>query len=111
MNAWEASLAGGVGGRWELNRGVSFSRSRGYRKRYSGSMKVQDQSGESLSSLLGSSSKSSLLVQVFHGGGTENNEESHPQSGSLERDGFIGLFLMLFLRIGFEDDCIEKERQ
>lgn len=34
-----------------------------------------------------------LLVQVLHGRGTEDDEETHPKGGALEWNGLIGLSL------------------
>lgn len=34
-----------------------------------------------------------LLMQVFHGGGAEDSEESHPQGGALEGNNLVGLSL------------------
>lgn len=35
-----------------------------------------------------------LLMQMFHGGRTQNDEESHPEGCSLEGNGLIGLSLL-----------------
>lgn len=35
-----------------------------------------------------------LLMQVFHGGGAEDDEEPHPKGGALEWNGLIGLSLI-----------------
>src|SRR4030095_13133362 len=50
-----------------------------------------------------------LLMQVLHGGRAENNEESHPECGSLERDHFVG-FSVFFIVIRFENHRIEEKR-
>ena len=52
--------------------------------------------------------RASLLVQVFHGGGAQDDEEAHPQCGTLERNGFIRL-AFLGMVVGFEDDGVEKQ--
>jgi hypothetical protein len=51
-----------------------------------------------------------LLMEVLHGGSAENNEESHPEGGTLEGDHLIG-FAFFRLVISFENHCIEEERQ
>ena len=33
-------------------------------------------------------------MQVLHRGGAEDDEETHPEGGALEGDGFIGLSLI-----------------
>ena len=38
-----------------------------------------------------------LLMQVLHGGGAENDEESHPQGGALEGDNLVGFSLIGFI--------------
>jgi hypothetical protein len=41
----------------------------------------------------------SLLVEMFHRGGTENDEEANPERGSLEGNCLIGLFITFFCLI------------
>jgi hypothetical protein len=48
-------------------------------------------------------------MQMFHGSGAQDNEETHPECGALIRNGFIIFALFLFILIGFEDDGIQKE--
>ena len=52
-----------------------------------------------------------LLVEMFHRGGTEEDEESDPEGGSLEGDRFVGFFLACLCVIGLEDHRVEKERE
>lgn len=40
-----------------------------------------------------------LLVEMFHRGGTENDEEADPERGSLEGNCLIGLFITFFCLI------------
>jgi hypothetical protein len=47
-------------------------------------------------------------VQVFHGSGAKDDEEPHPEGGSLKGNGFIVLSFG-GLVVGFEDDRVEKE--
>src|SRR5678816_4724008 len=49
-----------------------------------------------------------LLMEVLHGGSAENNEESHPEGGTLEGDHLIGL-AFFGLVIGFENHRIEEQ--
>lgn len=35
-----------------------------------------------------------LLMQVLHGGGAEDSEESHPEGGALEWNNLVGLSLL-----------------
>ena len=52
-----------------------------------------------------------LLVEMFHRGGTEENEETDPEGGSLEGDRFVGFFFAFSCVIGLEDHCIEEKRE
>jgi hypothetical protein len=52
-----------------------------------------------------------LLVEMFHCGGTEEDEEANPERNLLERDRFIGFFFAFFYIIGLEDHRVEKERE
>ena len=52
-----------------------------------------------------------LLVEMFHRGGTEEDEEADPERGSLEGDRFVGFFLAFFCVIGLEDHSVEEERE
>lgn len=49
-------------------------------------------------------------MKMFHGGGAQNNEKSHPEGRSLKGNGLIGLSL-LSLIIRLENDGVEKQRQ
>ena len=48
---------------------------------------------------------------MFHCGGTENDEETDPQCGSLEGDRFVGFFFAFFCVVGFEEHRVEEERE
>ena len=50
-----------------------------------------------------------LLVEMFHCGGTEEDEEADPERGSLEGDRFVGRFFAFFCIIRFEEHRVEKE--
>lgn len=52
-----------------------------------------------------------LLVEMFHGGGTENNEETDPECRTLKGDRFVDDFIVFICVIGFEDHGIEEECQ
>lgn len=52
-----------------------------------------------------------LLVEMFHRGGTEEDEKANPERGSLEGDRFVGLISTFFCVIGLEDHSVEKERE
>ena len=52
-----------------------------------------------------------LLVEMFHRGGTENDEETDPERGSLERDRLVGFFFAFFCVVGFEEHRVEEERE
>ena len=52
-----------------------------------------------------------LLVEMFHRGGTEENEEADPKRGSLEGDRFVGCFFTFFCVIGLEEHRVEEERE
>ena len=52
-----------------------------------------------------------LLVEMFHRGGTEEDEEADPERGSLEGDRFVGFFFAFSCVIGLEDHCVEEERK
>jgi hypothetical protein len=41
----------------------------------------------------------SLLVEMFHRGGTENNQETDPERSLLEGNCLIGLFITFFCLI------------
>ena len=49
-------------------------------------------------------------MQMFHRGRAEDDEESHPQGGTLKRNDFVG-FALVGLIVGFKDHGIEKECQ
>ena len=52
-----------------------------------------------------------LLVEMFHRGSTENDEEADPERGSLERNCFVRLFIAFFCLIGLEKYGVKKERE
>lgn len=53
-----------------------------------------------------------LLVEMFHRGGTEEDEEADPERGSLEGDRFVGFFSSSFsCVIGLEYHRVEEERE
>jgi hypothetical protein len=52
-----------------------------------------------------------LLVEMFHRGGTEEDEEADPERGSLEGDRFVGFFFAFFCVIGLEEHRVEEERE
>jgi hypothetical protein len=54
--------------------------------------------------------KQGLLVQVLHRRCAENDEESHPQRGTLKGDDFVGFSLFGFI-IGFENHGIQEQGQ
>ena len=55
--------------------------------------------------------KRGLLVEMFHGSGTENDEETDPECRALKGDRFVGDFFICIRVIGFEDHGIEEESQ
>ena len=52
-----------------------------------------------------------LLVEMFHRGGTEEDEEADPERGSLEGDRFVGFFFAFCCVIGLEEHRVEEERE
>ena len=52
-----------------------------------------------------------LLVEMFHCGGTEEDEETDPECGLLEGDRFVGRFFAFFCIIRFEEHRVEEERE
>jgi hypothetical protein len=52
-----------------------------------------------------------LLVEMFHRGGTEKDEEANPERSLLEGDRFVGFFFAFFYVIGLKDHSVEKERE
>ena len=52
-----------------------------------------------------------LLVEMFHRGGTEEDEEANPERGSLEGDRFVRFFFAFFCVIGLEEHRVEEERE
>ena len=50
-------------------------------------------------------------MEVFHRGGTEDDEKANPQCGSLEGDRFVGFFFAFFCVIGLEEHRVEEERE
>ena len=50
----------------------------------------------------------SSLMQILHGGSAEDDEESHPQGCTLERDDLVRLFLVGVI-IGPKDDGVQKQ--
>ena len=52
-----------------------------------------------------------LLVEMFHRGGTEEDEEADPERGSLKGNRFVGCFFAFFCVIGLEEHRVEEERE
>ena len=52
-----------------------------------------------------------LLVEMFHRGGTEEDEETDPERGSLKRDRFVGFISAFLCVIGLEEHRVEEERE
>jgi len=52
-----------------------------------------------------------LLVEMFHRGGTEEDEETDPERSALERDYLIGFISAFFCIIGLEEHRVEEERE
>jgi hypothetical protein len=52
-----------------------------------------------------------LLMEMTHCSGTEDDEETDPECGSLEGDRFVGFFFAFFCVVGFEDHSVEEERE
>ena len=52
-----------------------------------------------------------LLVEMFHRGGTEKDEEANPERGSLEGDRFVGFSVTVFYIIGLEEHRVKEERE
>lgn len=52
-----------------------------------------------------------LLVEMFHGGGTEEDKETDPERSALEGDRFIGFISAFFCIIGLEEHRVEEERE
>ena len=50
-------------------------------------------------------------MEMFHRGGTEEDEETNPERGSLEGDRFVGFISAFFCVIGLEEHCVEEERE
>lgn len=50
-----------------------------------------------------------LLVEMFHGGGAEDDEEAHPERGALKGNRLVVFAVFLFVLIRFEDDGIEEQ--
>ena len=50
-----------------------------------------------------------LLVKMFHRSGTEQDEETDPERGSLEWNCFVGFITVLFGIIGLENHRVQKE--
>ena len=50
-------------------------------------------------------------MEVFHRGGTEDDEKADPECGSLEGDRFVGFFFAFRCVIGLEEHRVEKERE
>jgi hypothetical protein len=48
-------------------------------------------------------------MEMFHRGGTKDDEEPDPERGSLEGDRFVGFFFTFFYVIGLEDHSVEKK--
>src|SRR4029077_2778517 len=52
-----------------------------------------------------------LSVEMFHRGGTEEDEETDPERGSLKRDRFVGFISAFLCVIGLEEHRVEEERE
>jgi hypothetical protein len=52
-----------------------------------------------------------LSVEMLHRGGTEEDEETDPERGSLKGDRFVGFISTFFRVIGLEEHCVEEERE
>jgi len=52
-----------------------------------------------------------LLVEMFHRGGTEEDEKTDPERSSLKGDRFVGLIPTFFCIIGLEEHRVEEERE
>ena len=55
-------------------------------------------------------------MQVFHDGGTENDEDPHPEGPALEGDGLVNHFFAFFICLFaswfvLEKDCVEIHGQ
>ena len=50
-------------------------------------------------------------MEMFHRGGTEEDEETDPERGSLEGDRFVRFFSALFSLIGLEEHRVQEERE
>ena len=50
-------------------------------------------------------------MQIFHRGGAENNEKSHPQRRTLKRDRFVVLAFLFFVLVSFENDGVQEQRE
>lgn len=48
-------------------------------------------------------------MEMFHRGGTKDDEEPDPERGSLEGNRFVGFFFTFFYVIGLEDHSVEKK--
>ena len=52
-----------------------------------------------------------LLVEMFHRGGTEEDEKTNPERSSLKGDRFVGIISTFFCVIGLEEHRVEEERE
>jgi hypothetical protein len=48
-------------------------------------------------------------MEMFHCGGTKDDDEADPERGSLEGDRFVGFFFTFFYVIGLENHSVEKK--
>lgn len=51
------------------------------------------------------------MMEMFHRSGTEQDEETDPERGSLERNRFVGFFSVFFWVIGLEEHRVQEERE
>jgi hypothetical protein len=52
-----------------------------------------------------------LLVEMLHRGGTEEDEETDPERGSLKGDRFVGFSFAFFCVVRLEEHRVEEERE
>jgi len=52
-----------------------------------------------------------LLMEMFHCGSTEEDEEANPEPNLLEGDGFVGFFFAFLHLIGLEDQSVQEQRE
>ena len=52
-----------------------------------------------------------LLMEMFHRGGTEEDEKADPERSSLKGNRFVGFSFTFFCVIGLEEHRVEEERE